>query len=206
MRHTLTLLVLAASSAALAQAGGDVTKAPPPPPKAGDVVNNPPYSHWAQFVPGATVTIKEVVTLPDGSVGQAVITSKLLTKSKDKVQVETLVTTGGGQTWAAASEKTRTVTSFPAKVHYETFQSSGTSGYSVLEGKEILAVKGKQLETEWVESSTTVGDETITEKIWTAREIPGGIVKRDVIKKKGSDVAHASTELVEYKAKLEKTH
>jgi hypothetical protein len=204
MRYALAaLLVLAAPNAARAQSPNAPDKSPEPPPKAGDMVNNPPYAHWSQFRVGTSVTVKEVVTLPDGSVGEAVITSKLLSKNKDKLQVETLVTTGGAKSWAATSEKTKTVTEYPAKVRFEQFQSPLSSGYSVSEGKELLEVKGKKVETEWVEATTTMGDETTVEKLWTAKDVPGGIVKRAVTKKKGGEVVQSSTELIEYRAKME---
>jgi hypothetical protein len=204
MRHALAaLLVLAAPNAARAQAANAPEKSPEPPPKAGDMVNNPPYAHWSQFRLGTSVTVKEVVTLPDGSVGEALITSKLISKSKEKLQVETSVTTGGAKSWTAASEKTKTVTEYPAKVRFEQFQSPISSGYSVSEGKETIEVKGKKVETEWIEATTTMGDETTVEKMWTAKDIPGGIVKRSVTKKKGGQVVQSSTELLEYRAKAE---
>jgi hypothetical protein len=204
MRHALAaLLVLAAPSVARAQSANAPDTSPEPPPKTGDMVNSPPYAHWSQFRPGTSVTVREVVTLPDGSVGEAVITSTLISKSKDKLQVETLVTTGGAKSWTAASEKTRTTTEYPAKVRFEQFQTPISTGYSVREGKELLEVKGKKVETEWVEATTTIGDETTVEKMWTAKEIPGGVVKRAVTQKKGAQVVQSSTELVKYTAKME---
>ena len=118
MRRALAMfLVLAAPGVALAQTGGDMlnkaakgaidavvppsdaspdaAKAAETPPKAGDMVNNPPFAHWSQFAIGTSVTTKEVVTLPDNSTAEAVVTSKLVSKSKDKLTVETVVTAGG---------------------------------------------------------------------------------------------------------------
>ena len=42
--------------------------------------------------------------------------------------------------------------------------------------------------------------EVVTEKVWTARDIPGGIIKRTVTRKQGDTVASDSVlELVGYK-------
>ncbi len=170
-------------------------------PKVGDLVNNPPYSHWAQFRQGSFVTVKEVTTLADGSIGQAVITSRLLSKTKDKIRVEILVSAGGVGSWASVSESTRTISEYPAKVRFEDSQTPDAAGYTVTEGKELIEHKGKQVETEWIESSVTHGDETTVEKLWTVQRIPGGILKRTVEKRRGNQVVSAVTHVVEYSAK-----
>lgn len=187
------VLVLAAAALAMAES-----------PKPGDIVNNPPYAHWAQFAVGTSVTAKEVVTLGDGSVVADVVTSKLISKSKDRLTVETVVTAGDASKGAGAVEQTKTLTDFPAKVKFEHTHSPAAAGYSVTEGKELVDVKGKQVEAEWVEATATNGDETVVEKVWTAQSIPGGIVKQTVSKKKGGKVSSQSAlELVEFAAKPE---
>jgi hypothetical protein len=70
------------------------------------------------------------------------------------------------------------VTDFPAKVKFERTHTPPEAGYSVTEGKETVEVKGKMVETEWVEATATNGDETVVEKIWTAGDVPGGIGSR----------------------------
>jgi hypothetical protein len=221
------ILVLATPGVALAQTGTDMlNKAakgavdaviPPgeapadaakaaetPPPKPGDMVNNPPYAHWSQFAIGTSVTTKEAVTLTDGTIAEAVITSKLISKSKDKLTVETVVTAGGAGKQTGAVEQTKTLTDFPAKVKFEQANTPAAAGYAVTEGKELVDVKGKQVEAEWVEATATNGEETVVEKVWTARDVPGGIVKQTVTTKKGAQVTNSSvTELVEYVAKPE---
>ncbi len=162
-------------------------------PKPGDLVNNPPYAHWAQFAVGTSVTVKEVVTLADGGVAEAVVTSTLVAKDKDKLTVETVAVAGAGASHGGAAEETKTVTDYPAKVKFERAHSPAGVGYSVTEGKEVVDVKGKALETEWVEATSSNGDETVVEKIWTAKDVPGGIVKQTVTRKKGGKVASQST-------------
>jgi hypothetical protein len=221
MRHSLAaLLVLAAPSFALAQSldstldtvatralhaalpAGDQPAAAQP--KAGEMVNNPPYEQWAQFKPGASVTVKEIDTQADGTVAEIVITSKLLSKSKKQVKVETVVTLTGAGKASSVAERTSTVEEFPAKVPYEQSQSPTTAGYAVTEGKESLQVKGKPVEAEWVESTLTNGDEITVEKVWTANDVPGGLVKQTMTRTHGTQVVKTSTELVDYHGKMEK--
>jgi len=222
MRRSLAaVLILAAPSFAFAQTmsgpldtaakGAPHVAAPPdkpadqqpPPPKAGELVNNPPYAHWSQFKPGASVTVKEVDTLADGTASEIVITSKLLSKSKSRVRVETIVTVGAAGKSSSAVERTQTVEDYPAKVRYEQSQSPNTAGYAVTEGKESVNFKGKPVEAEWVEATATNGDETTVEKVWTAQNVPGGVVKQTMTTTRGAQVVKSSTELIDYHAKLE---
>lgn len=227
LRALALLLVLAVPGSALAQQGTDMlNKAakgaidavlPPgekpadaaadaaaPPPKPGDLVNNPPFAHWSQFAVGTTVSQKEVVTLPDGAVAESTIVSKLVSKSKEKLSVETVVTAGAAGQQDGAVEQTKTLTDYPAKVKFEGANSPAAAGYSVTEGKELVDVKGKQVEAEWVEATATNGDETVVEKVWTVKDVPGGIVKQTLTRKKGAGATTRSElVLVEFTAKAE---
>ena len=169
-------------------------------PKPGDMVNNPPYAHWSAFKPGTTVTQREVVTLADGTKLQQTIVSKLISREKDKVVVETAMTesASGGQSGVAESRKT--LTTFPAQVKRSQIDTPAEASVTVTEGTEDVDVKGKKVSAEWVEAVSRSGDLTTTEKIWTARDVPGGIIKRTVTRKKGDTVESDSfLELVEYK-------
>jgi hypothetical protein len=161
-------------------------------PKPGDMVNNPPFVHWSQFAVGTSITTKDVVTLGDGSVEEVVATAKLVAKAPDHVSVETVVVGGADVGKTEAIEQTKTITDFPAKVKFERTHTPPSVGYSVTEGKEIVEVKGKKVEAEWVEATSTRGDEVVVEKVWTAQDVPGGIVKRAITRKKGDKIASQS--------------
>src|SRR5215475_7603072 len=77
-----------------------------------EMVNNPPFANWAQFKPGTIVVQKEVVSLPDGRKLEQLITYKLVQKNKDGVVVESTVK----DKMAGATESTRTLNTYPAKV------------------------------------------------------------------------------------------
>jgi hypothetical protein len=207
MRFALVaLLVLTAAGPTLAQqaSSGGGAPQPPPSPKPGDVVTNPAYAHWAAFAVGTSITHKEAVKLADGTLVESMITARLVKKSKDKLTVETTLVAADATKRAGAADESKTLTTYPAKVKYEDIHNVDSGGYSVTQGKEVIDVKGKSIEAEWVEATTTNSDGTVTEKDWYAIDIPGALVKQTVAKKKGSQVTSSSTlEVVDIKAKHE---
>jgi len=187
----LLLAVLLAVPAALSAAE--------PKPKADEMVNNPPYAHWSAFKPGTSVTQREVVTLGNGTKLEQKITTKLIKREKDKVVVETTMT-GDALANGKLVESTKTITSFPAKVKMSDVDTSNDASMTVTEGTEDVDVKGKKVSTEWVEAVSKNGDWVVAQKEWTARDVPGGLIKRTITQKRGDTVVSDSVlELVEYK-------
>jgi len=187
----LLLAVLLAVPAALSAAE--------PKPKADEMVNNPPYAHWSAFKPGTSVTQREVVTLGNGTKLEQKITTKLIKREKDKVVVETTMT-GDALANGKLVESTKTITSFPAKVKMSDVDTSNDASMTVTEGTEDVDVKGKKVSTEWVEAVSKNGDWVVAQKEWTARDVPGGLIKRTISQKRGDTVVSDSVlELVEYK-------
>ena len=165
-------------------------------PGPNEMVDNPPFANWAQFKPGTTVTQKEVVTMPDGHKLEQTITHKLVQKNKDRVVVETIVK----DKMAGTEESTRETKVYPAKVKMSEVSTETGPDVAVTEGKEEMTVKGKKLAVEWVEAVTKSGDDVWTERMWTAREIPGGVVKQTLLHKRGDKVLTESVlEMIEFK-------
>jgi len=159
-----------------------------------EMVDNPPFAHWAQFKPGTIVMQKEVVSLPDGRKIEQLITYKLVKKNKDDVVVESTVKD------RMAAESTRTLNTHPARVRMKDVSTEPGPDVSVTEGKEEMTVKGKKLAVEWVEAVTKSGDDVWTEKMWTAREVPGGIVKQTLVHKRGDKLVSESVlEMTDFK-------
>lgn len=164
-------------------------------PNRDDLVNNPPFAHWSSFPTGTSVTQKETVSLSDGSKVEQTSTSKLIEKSKDKVVVETTITTSG----KGSSETTTSVATYPPKVRMRDVDTPATMA-SVTEGKEEIEFKGKKVNSEWVQAVTKSGEDVTTEKVWTARDVPGGLIKQTIVHKRGGKVVSESTrEVVEVK-------
>jgi len=161
-----------------------------------EMVNNPPFANWAQFKPGTTVTQKEIVSMPDGRKLEQTITHKLVQKSKDRVVVETIVK----DKMAGTEESSRETRVYQAKVKMSEVSTESGPNVAVTEGKEDMTVKGKKLAVEWVEAVTKSGDDVWTEKMWTATEIPGGIVKQTLVHKQGDKVLTESVlEMIDFK-------
>jgi hypothetical protein len=202
----MAALVLMAAGPTPAQQAPPGSPPPKPaaPPKPGDVVVNPAYAHWAAFAVGTSITQKEAVKLADGTLVESLITARLVKKNKDKLTVETTVVAADATKRSGAADESKTLTTYPAKVKFEDIHNADSGGYSITEGKEVLDLKGKPIEAEWIEASTTNSDGTVTEKNWYAIDIPGGLLKQTVTKKKGSQVTSESTlQVVDVKAKHE---
>jgi hypothetical protein len=204
MRFGFVALVLVLALAGAAQAQQAASGGEPAKPKPGDIVTNPAYAHWAHFKVGTTITQKEAVTLADGTVVESIHTVKLVSKNKDRLAIESTVVAADAGKRSGAAEEAKTRTTYPAKVKFEDIHSADSGGYSVTVGKEAIDVKGKMVDAEWVEATNTNSDGTVTEKDWYAIDIPGGLVKQTVTKKRGSQVTSQSTlETVDVKANRE---
>jgi hypothetical protein len=166
---------------ALAQAPPS-SSAPSPAPH--ELVNNPAFAHWAGFKRGTTVFKKQTVILSDGRKIEHEITVRLAEKTRDKVVIETTIS----PTMDSMVSSTRTFTTFPAKVRLERAQTPRSSLDSFAEGEELMTVAGRNVNAHWVEAATRAGDETSTRKVWSAREVPGGVVKETIVRKKGDQV------------------
>jgi len=172
-----------------------------PKPKPDEIVNNPPFAHWSAFPKGTSVTQREIVTLADGKKIQHDITTKLIAKTRQKVVLQTTIkATSGTAGGNSAVDNQVMVTTYPAKVKMSAADTPEAAMESVTEGTEQVEVKGRKVDAEWVEAVMKSGDETTIDKMWTARDIPGGIIKRTITKKKGDKVSSESTlEMIGFK-------
>jgi len=180
VRYVLTLVFVLSGALAVGVLLGSAQT----PPRPDELVNNPAFAHWASFKRGTTVIQKQTVRLSDGRTIEHDIRVRLAEKTKDKVVIETSQT----PTMDGMVSSTRTFTTFPAKVRMERVQTPRASLDSFAEGEEPLTVAGKTVTAHWVEAVTKAGDEVTTRKVWSAREIPGGVVKETIVRKKGDQV------------------
>ena len=169
-------------------------------PKPDEMVNNPPYENWSQFPVGTTVTQKETVKLDDGSTVAIDIVSKLVSRTKEQVVVETTMGEAGAGKSEGVAGDSKTVSTFPAKVKMSKYDTPQSAGTTVTEGTEAVAYQGKSATAEWTDVVTQNGNETSDTKEWTLKDVPGGLVRRTTVKKKDGQVTSSSTlELVEVK-------
>lgn len=185
MRRVLVLVMALIAPLAIGVASGHAQATPDP----GDLVNNPAYTHWAAFKRGTTVMQKETVTLGDGRTLEHDITLRLLDKTKDRIVLETTQR----PLFNTLVESKKTITTFPAKVKKSAIQTPRANLDGFAEGEEPLTVAGKTVTAHWVEAVTKAGDEVTTRKVWSVREIPGGVVKETIVRKRGNQVLSDST-------------
>src|SRR5262245_55064388 len=193
MRHVVMLAaVLGGLLAAAAPVSAQTTTTPQADQPAGaqatprpdEMVNNPAFSHWAGFKRGTTVTQKQTVTLSDGRKIVHDITVRLAEKTRDKVVIETTMS----PTMIGMVSSTRTFTTFPAKVKMERVQTPRSTVDGFSEGEEDMTVRGQKVTAHWVEAVTKAGDEVTTRKVWSAREMPGGVIRETIVRKKGDQM------------------
>ena len=180
MRWVLILVAALSGGLAVGVAWGGAQTTPRP----DELVNNPAFAHWAGFKRGTTVIQKQTVTLSDGRKIEHDITVRLAEKTRDKVVIETTQT----PTMDGMVSSTRTFTTFPAKVRMERVQTPRATLDAFAEGEEPITVRGQTFTAHWVEAATKAGDEVTTRKVWSAREMPGGVVKETIVRKKGDQV------------------
>jgi hypothetical protein len=153
-------------------------------PGADDMVTNPAYAHWSAFKRGTTVTQKQTVILGNGRTLEHEIMVRLLEKTRDRAVIETTQRPN----FNTMVESTRTITTFPARVKKSAVDTPRAELHGFTEGDEPLTVAGKTVSAHWVEAVTRTGDEVTTRKVWSAREIPGGVVKETIVRKRGDQV------------------
>ena len=169
-------------------------------PKPDAMVNNPPFENWSSFPVGTAVTQRETVQLNDGTKVAVDIISKLVKKSKESVVVETTMAEVGGNTSSGVAGATSTTATYPAQVKMSQVDTPAAASNTVTEGTDAVAFQGKTATAEWTNVVTRVGDEVTEEKIWTLKDIPDGIFRRTIVKKKDGEVTSSSTlELVDVK-------
>ncbi|CAG0957416.1 hypothetical protein MYXO_00563 [Myxococcaceae bacterium] len=174
------------------------------PPKPGDMVSNPAYEAWAPYAVGASVTIAERIEFEDGSVVIPVTTSKLVSKSADRLTVESVSVAGAAAKHLGAAEETKSLAEYPAKIKYGELEAGRMADARVTEGKELVDVAGKEVEASFVETRYTAGGETVVEKVWNVADVPGHMAKKTVTKKKGEKTSHsASAQVKKLDAKKE---
>jgi len=180
MRYVLMLAAVLSGLLAAGVAPGPAQTTPQP----DEMVNNPAYSQWARFKRGTTMVQKQTVTLSDGRKIEHDITVRLADKSPDKVVIETTLT----PTMDSMVSSTRTFATFPARVKMGRVHTPRASLDGFAEGEEDMTVQGKKVTAHWIEAITKAGDEVTTRKVWSAWEIPGGVFKETIVRKKGDQV------------------
>lgn len=148
MQRTVLVLPLALASAVLAAS---------------------PRSPWAGYKPGTFVKTKTVTIVTVGAHKVETvteITQSIVGVRGDQAVIETTATMNG------VPRPTRT----RSEVALNEAPPS-PAGAARKSGAESLTVAGRPLRCEWTELETDMAGNRTTVRVWTSREMPGGVVK-----------------------------
>ena len=174
----------------------------PLPAAAGDkeeMVDNPMYTAWANFKPGATSTVSEHTTysgdtnpVPD----QKLITYTLLSVSPDKVVVRAVVVE---REVLGTVENAPTKHTYPAKLK-KSYLAAAAPELQARKGEETITWKGKEVKCKTLAGSFKKEGDAVQFKFWMSEDVPGGVVKRTRTLKQKDDTITTTVTLQSYKA------
>jgi hypothetical protein len=128
-----------------------------------------PQSPWAGYKPGTFVKTKTVTIVKVGAHKVETVTE--ITQSIVGVRGEqAVIETTAAMNGVPRPTRTRSEVSLkePAPAPAGTVRKSGT---------EALTVAGRTLRCEWAEHETDMAGNRTTVRVWTSREMPGGVVR-----------------------------
>jgi hypothetical protein len=164
-----------------------------------EMVDNPMYTHWANFKAGATATVHEKTTysgdkpaVPD----EKVVTYTLVSVSKDKVVVRAVV---------VEQEVFGTVESAPARHTYpaklkKSYVAEAIPELAAKKGEETVKWEGKEVKCATLTGSYKKAGDEVEFKICTNDKVPGGIVKRTRTVKQKDETITTVVTLQKYSA------
>ncbi|MBI5724779.1 MAG: hypothetical protein HZA50_12525 [Planctomycetes bacterium] len=172
--------------------------------QAKEMVDNPQFKAWFNFKVGATVKYKTTTTAgPMASSAEQTHTLKEATAEKIVVEVKTATTfQGKGKPMENIFKM-----EIPVRIAKNSLPENLPDCKMTRKGDEEVKIGDKTYKCEWKEMETTHGDGdkkfVARQKVWTCKEVPGGLVKMEMTSGGSGENAPKSevkTELVEFKA------
>jgi hypothetical protein len=163
-----------------------------------EMVPNPLYKHWANCKPGSTATLVEKTALgaeakdqvPDG-VELKAVTYKLLSVTPKQVVVQVVV---------REREFLGEVEAAPTKMIYrpQIKRSHLMAAFSEFaidtkRGEEAVTAAGTKIACKTLAGSQKKDDSVIEQKLWYSDKVPGGVVKRHRVARRGGKVTAETT-------------
>jgi len=162
-----------------------------------EMVDNPMYTAWANFKPGAKSTVSENTTysgdtnpVPD----RKVVTYTLLSVSPEKVVVRAVVVE---QELLGTVENAPTKHTYPAKLK-KSYLAAAAPELHAKKGEETITWKDKELQCKTLSGSYKKEGDTVEFKFWGHESVPGGIVKRTRTLKQKDDTITTTVTLQSY--------
>lgn len=167
------------------------------------LVDNPQYQNWAKYKVGSMQKTSMTQSIKAegqdmNNTGSITFTLKELTPDKAVVEMVQEISIGGQST----TVPTRMM-EFKAKVPVTATQPVAPEGGKVTRtgsGDEELTVGGKKYMCHWEEWQMESPEGKMTSKVWTSKDVPGGVVKTESSGDMQGVKMTAKTELVEFKS------
>jgi hypothetical protein len=164
-----------------------------------EMVDNPMYTAWASFKPGATSTVFEKTTysgdknpVPD----EKTVTYTLVSVSPDKVVVRAVTVE---QDVLGTVENAPTKHTYPAKLK-KSYLAEAAPEFQAKKGEETITWKGKEIQCKTLTGSYKKEGDDVEFKVWSNDTVPGGIVKRTRTLKQKDDTITTNFTLHSYSA------
>lgn len=150
-----------------------------------ETVDNPAYKSWAAFKPGTMVKSEMNNTMTVN--GAEMATKVTLTSTLKEVTPEKVVVEVASE--ASVGERKMPVQVQKAEIMAKVAptQTQPANAEKVGEGDEQIELLGKKYSAHWMTYVMKVGDAKTTSKMWTVKEIPGGMAKMES-KTEGAEV------------------
>jgi hypothetical protein len=164
-----------------------------------EMVDNPMYTAWAKFKPGATATLSETTTysgdtnpVPD----HKVTTYTLVSVSDEKAVVKSVVVE---QDVLGTIETAPTKHIYPAKLK-KSYLAKAAPELNAKKGEDTIKWKGVAVKCKTLAGSYKKAGEDIDFKFWINEKVPGGFVKRTRTLKQKDDTITTTATLQSYSA------
>jgi len=139
-------------------------------------VENPVYTSWARFRPGASVTYR-AVSETRGHADESTTTYTLVEIDAKKCAIEmTVISRFEGKETKNGPQRLESLRTFnlPPGVSKEEF---GKPKGPVEAGEEVVTVLGKPYKARWTRHKDSVEAGELLSQTWTSDEVPGGLIK-----------------------------
>lgn len=166
---------------------------------ADDLVDNPAYKQWATCKAGSYVKLAMTTEMAEANMKATItMTLKEITAEQAVIEVATEMSMQG-KTMSMPAQTQTIKAKVPKDQAGPTAAPEGATVTKKGEGDEEITVGGKKYKCHWQELDLKGKAAAGTMKVWTAGEIPGGVVK-SVMNSTAPAKSTMTMELVEFKS------
>jgi hypothetical protein len=144
------------------------------------MIENPLYRSWAKFPPGTVAVFKAVADNGKNRISTTT-TYKLLSKSEDRLTVESVVLSNLGDVeYSSPPQNTTNPRYLKAPPGAKRKSPAGKPEGVSEEGTEKIKVAGREYAAKWYKSKTKVEAGETLSKTWMSDDVPTGLLKSEL--------------------------